>query len=357
MVQYQTMLKKVEGSLATSAVGDALGFPGHDLTQGQIMERFNGPLTDFHDAFPDNPYHEGVTAGSITDDTMMTLLFAEAMIDETEPKDARFFGRIFAEWAKKNDIWKISPMFGPTTKASLQMLIDGHDPIKVGTAGSKMVHGASNGSGMRISPIGLVCPGDVERAINLAVHASLPTHGTQTAIAGACAIAAGVAEALRGGANVFSVASACLQGAREGEKIGEEVARVVPAPNTAVRIEMAIEAAIKAQDVFEAGRLITESVGNGLASCEAVPAAVGLFVAAGGDPKATVIAGANIGGDSDTIACMAGAMAGALTGVDMVPQDLYKRVSELNNLNLHKVAEQLVQRQGKIGGGSLDGLK
>ena len=341
------MVKKIEGSLASIAIGDALGFPGHDLTQEEIARRFNGPLTAFHDALPDNPYHEGVTAGSITDDTMMTLLFAEAMLDETTPKDAYFFGRVLAKWAKENNIWKISPMFGPTTKASLQQLIDGADPIKVGTAGTTMIHGSSNGAAMRVAPIGLMCPGDVSRAIQLAVAASQPTHGTQTAIAGACAIAAGVAEALNENATVFSVASACLRGAQEGEKIGEKVGRVVPAPNTRVRIEMAIEAAIKAKDIFEAGRLITDCVGNGLPSCEAAPAAVGIFVAGGGCPENTVIGGANIGGDSDTIANMAGAMAGALTGIDTVPLDLYRSVSEKNNLKLHDLAVRMAQSQSK----------
>lgn len=357
MAQQPAMAKRVEGSLASVVVGDALGFPAHDLTQEQIRLRFGEPLTDFHDALPDNPYHQGVKAGSITDDTMMTLVFAKAMLAETTPKDARFFGRVLAEWAGKNNIWSISPMFGPTTKASLRQLIDGHDPVEVGKAGSSMLHGSSNGAAMRVSPIGLVYPGDTESAVRLAALASLPTHGTQTAIAGACAIAAGVAEALSGEATVFSVASACLKGARKGEEIGKKIGRVIPAPDTGVRIEMAIESAIRAKDIFEAGRLITSSVGNGLPSYEAVPAAVGLFVAAGGDPEATVIAGANIGGDADTIANMAGAMAGALSGVDRVPQALYRRVCERNNLDLQDLAEKLVQRQGKMGAVSLEGLE
>lgn len=353
----KVMLNKVEGALASVVVGDALGFPGHDLTQEQIKSRFNGYLVDFHDAFPDNPYHEGVTAASITDDSTMTILFAEAMVDGENPKDARYFGRVLAEWAKRTDIWQISPMYGPTTKASLKRLIAGEDAIEVGTSGTKMVHGSSNGSAMKISPIGLVFPGDIDNAIRLAVHAALPTHGTQSGIAGACVIAAGVAEALSENATVFSVAAACLEGAREGERIGREVSRVVPAPDMVVRTEMAIEEAIKARDIFEAGRLITASVGNGLPAYEAVPAAVGLFVAAGGDPKATVIGGANIGGDSDTIASMAGAMSGALSGLHKVPADLYKRVCEENDLNVHELAEKLVQFQGKVEVASLETLR
>lgn len=353
----KNMLNKVEGALASVVVGDALGFPGHDLTQEQIESRFGGRLTDFFDAFPDNPYHEGVTAASITDDSEMTIVLAEALVDGVNPKDARYFGRILAEWAKSTDIWEVSPMYGPTTKASLRRLIAGEDPIVVGKSGSKMVHGSSNGSAMKISPCGLVFPGDIDGAIRLAVHVAMPTHGTQSGIAGACVIAAGVAEALREGATVFSVAAACLEGARQGERIGKEVSRVVPAPDTVVRTEMAIEAAIKARDIFEAGRLITATVGNGLPAYEAVPAAVGLFVAAGGNPEATVIAGANIGGDSDTIASMAGAMAGALSGLHKVPADLYKHVCETNNLNIHNLAERLVQFQGKVEVASLDTLR
>ena len=62
--------------------------------------------------------------------------------------------------------------------------------------------------------------------------------------------------------------------AREGECIGREVSRG-SSPDMVVRTEMAIEEAIKAPDIFEAGRLITASVGNGLPAYEAVPAALG----------------------------------------------------------------------------------
>jgi ADP-ribosylglycohydrolase len=47
---------------------------------------------------------------------------------------------------------------------------------------------------------------------------------------------------------------------------------------------------------------------------ESVPAAVGAFAAAGGEPFETVRAAVRLGGDTDTIAAMAGALAGALHG-------------------------------------------
>ncbi len=64
---------------------------------------------------------------------------------------------------------------------------------------------------------------------------------------------------------------------------------------------------------------------------ESVPAAVGIFVAAGGDPLETVVGGTNIGNDTDTIAAMAGSLAGALHGIEAVPADLFATVKAVNS--------------------------
>ena len=45
----------------------------------------------------------------------------------------------------------------------------------------------------------------------------------------------------------------------------------------------------------------------------------------------------------DTIATIAGALAGALRGFDRVPQDLYEQVACVNDLDLDKIAADLVE--------------
>lgn len=65
-----------------------------------------------------------------------------------------------------------------------------------------------------------------------------------------------------------------------------------------------------------------------------VAAALGIFLAAGGDPFLTVVGGANIGDDTDTVACIAGSIAGAMRGFGAVPNDLYAQVLEANDLDL-----------------------
>jgi ADP-ribosylglycohydrolase len=335
--------ERIHGCLAAVAVGDALGYPVHELSQDEIGRRFGGPLRSFHAPVPDNPYHKDMNPGQVTDDTIMTLVVAEAVIEATGLMDARYFGNRFAAWARNTRIWETSPMFGPTTKERFVRLIAGEDPVEVGTSGTKSTDGATNGAAMRIAPAGLVNPGDPENAARLAVQVSLPTHGTQVAISAAAAIAAGVAAALAENADVFSVADAAIHGAREGELQGREVARIVPAPDVSHRIEMGVNAALAPRDIYESCRRITDAVGNGMAAYETVPAAVSLFVAARGDPERAVLGGANIGGDTDTIASIAGGLAGALMGIVGVPQNLYKKVEEVNELDLEGVSERLLK--------------
>ncbi|HEX5689741.1 MAG TPA: ADP-ribosylglycohydrolase family protein, partial [Roseiflexaceae bacterium] len=196
---------------------------------------------------------------------------------------------------------------------------------------------------MRVAPAGLVCPGDIEAAVRLAWITSKPTHDTQIAAASAGAIAAGVAHALLPDADVYSVARACLQGARLGEAIGAREGRKVPGPSIERRIELAIDEALRAADLHEAIVRIEASVGNSVMAVESIPAAVGIFVAAAGDPLEAVVGGTNIGNDTDTIAAIAGSMAGALRGVDAMPRAMLDTIVSANEQDLSALADGLTK--------------
>lgn len=102
---------------------------------------------------------------------------------------------------------------------------------------------------------------------------------------------------------------------------------------------MEIAAASRCLD--QAVQDLADVVGAGLSAAEAVPAAIGLFVAASGDPWTTVVGGANIGDDTDTVACMAGAVAGALRGFSAVPLEKYHDVVTANQVDVDLVAHRL----------------
>jgi ADP-ribosylglycohydrolase len=56
-----------------------------------------------------------------------------------------------------------------------------------------------------------------------------------------------------------------------------------------------------------------------------------------------IFAGVNIGGDTDTIAGIAGGICGALRGVESLNEKLVREVERVNGLNFASVAEKLVK--------------
>ena len=73
---------------------------------------------------------------------------------------------------------------------------------------------------------------------------------------------------------------------------------------------------------------LAETLGVGVAAHEAVPMAIYCFLANANSFTATVEAGVYVGGDTDTIACMAGAIAGARHGAAAIPPDWLRAVRE-----------------------------
>ena len=335
------LYKKILGCLSMVAIGDALGMPCHDMTIDEIQERFGGPVRTFRPPFDDTRVHRNFTAGQITDDTLLTLAVADAYIQNHGSISSELVSRCLWESYRKALAAGNGAMFGPSTRRAMDALAAGGDPVKSGLEEKNPMSGASNGAAMKIAPAGLMHPGDPDGAVQDAVMISLPSHGTQTAIAAAGAIAAGIARALSPGADVYSVVRAALLGARLGEAAGMQRARTVPLPSVAQRMELAIELALRAGDPDAASRLFSNIIGTGLPAYESIPTAVGIFMACEGDPEKCVAAGANVGNDTDTIASMAGALAGALKGSDAVPQDLLREVQTVNDLDLESVAANL----------------
>ena len=82
--------------------------------------------------------------------------------------------------------------------------------------------------------------------------------------------------------------------------------------------------------------------GTSLATQESVPAAFALVTAYGDDPWQALCTAAQLGGDSDTIAAMTGAMLGAACGRSALPDQAIRQVAEVNRLDLDAVARRLL---------------
>ncbi|WP_341358674.1 ADP-ribosylglycohydrolase family protein [Georgenia sp. M64] len=330
---------RIHGSLAMAVIGDALGAPTEQRSIDQIRARFGGRVERFHAPPQDSPFAKGRAAGQFTDDSSQMILLAEALVAGGGTITARAVADMLIEWSGKPEYF---PHFaGPSTRRAIAALKGGADPELVGAQGVETTEGASNGGSMRVAPAGLVWPGDPAAAVEEAATTCRPSHFTSVGVSAAAAVAGAVSVALCDGVTIIDVVRAAVWSAERGAAIGATRGREVAGPSVARRIELAAEIGASASSLDVATRRIADVIGAGLPAAEAVPAAIGLFVAAGGDPWWTVVAGANVGDDTDTVACMAGSIAGALHGIAGVPRDRYAEVQVANGVDLADLARRL----------------
>ncbi|MCL5074346.1 MAG: ADP-ribosylglycohydrolase family protein [Chloroflexi bacterium] len=323
------LLNKAYGCLMGVALGDAMGMPSSLWTPRQIKERF-GRIEGFLPGPADHPIHAGLRAGQVTDDTQQTLCLAKAII-ERGAVVAEAVAAALVQWAIDNRALE-TDLLGPSSKRALSLLLQG---VPCQQAGQ---YGDTNGAAMRISPIGIIHPGDIPGVVADTEIACLPTHGTSLAISGAAAIACAIASCLGGEGSVDGVVAA----SKEGAILGRERGREVPGPAIDKRIDWAVRIARRGSSPGEAYADLYDYIGATVAIAETVPAALGLFVLAEGDPLKTVLYAANMGGDCDTIGAIAGGIAGAFTGVGAFPGEYIELIEEVNNLNLRQLAQQLL---------------
>ncbi|WP_214408351.1 ADP-ribosylglycohydrolase family protein, partial [Pseudonocardia lacus] len=140
---------------------------------------------------------------------------------------------------------------------------------------------------------------------------------------------------------VAGATAAAVAAARSGAAHG----RWVAAADVAARIEWAT-ALVAGTTPDRAAELIETLVGTGLATQESVPAAFAVLAVAGDDPWLTCRLAASLGGDTDTIAAMAGAVAGACHGAAALPAEARAAVAGANDLELDRLAADLLALRG-----------
>jgi ADP-ribosylglycohydrolase len=312
------------------AIGDALGMPTQFMSHEQVVARF-GSLDGFREAPADHPIAAGLPAGSITDDTELALLLADALLDGRGRVDGDDLARRLLAWAERARERGSIDLLSPSSSAAVAALVAGGPLDEVSRFGS------TNGAAMRIAPVGLIMsPDDLGALVDLVVDASEVTHNTGIAIAGAAAVAAAISGGI-GGASVADATALGIKAAEEGQLRGDWA----PGASIARRIAWGTEL-IDADDHERSVRDIIELVGTGLAAQESVPAAFAILALHPDDPWQACLAAASLGGDSDTIAAMTGAIAGACHGMDRWPGDAVRTVREVNDLDLEPIADRLL---------------
>jgi ADP-ribosylglycohydrolase len=190
---------------------------------------------------------------------------------------------------------------------------------------------------MRITPVGIAVPISDPAFTDRVVEASWVTHNTGVALAGAAAVAAAVSAGLAG-ADVAQASAAASQVAGAAAGRGHWVA----AGDVAARIDWARHL-VAGLDPDAAAERIYLLVGTSVATQESVPAAFAVLSVYPDDPWQACLLAASLGGDSDTIAAITGAIAGACHGAGAFPAAAVDTVHEVNDLPLAQLAADLVK--------------
>ena len=328
-----TALNRALGAFYGLALGDALGMPTQSLNRETIKSRF-GQITDLHDAGPLQPIAANMPKGSITDDTEQAILVGELLVEGQGRIEPAILAQRLIEWEAEMQAKGSQDLLGPSTKRAIEMILAGHSPEEAGR------YGTTNGAAMRITPVGIAANvAEPEQFIAAVVQACQVTHNTTLGISSAAAVAA--------------VVSAGINGVDLGEalNLGQHIAQQAEAHGhwvaggrMASRISWARSISVDSDKVLLAD-VLYDVIGTSVASQESVVVSFALAQqVAIGEMSAfdALCMAASLGGDTDTIAAILGAMLGACLGLECWPEQMIETVKAVNHLELEPLVQGLL---------------
>jgi len=303
------------------ATGDAVGKQTENLSREDVLRwypngvhGFEGPLGTPIPRYRGNKKHEWLV-GETTDDTERTLAVANAIIRDgavTHPSVGR-------------ELLKCRKCVHPGIR-SLWEFHESGDPARVAQG-----HDGC-GAAIRVAPVGILYP--PERLTDLvaaAREASIPTHGGILAIAAAAATAAAVCAAVDGLSAVE-----IIDLAQRAAAMAERECTDPPTTSLAEALDAMYRELRKWRALHSAELAATYFPNNPLTI---VPLALTLATITDSAQVAILLA-TNTGGDSDSVASIAGGIAGARYP-DSVHAEWSAAVRTVNGHNLVPVAEAL----------------
>lgn len=288
----QEIRNKFRGSLLGVAVGDAIGasWEGRRMATREetaSIGKISHPLV-------------------YTDDTHMTIGVAESLIERRGFDGAHMAERFTSNYLKEP--WR---GYGPGPPRVFRLISKGEAWDK---AAARIYPGGSfgNGAAMRVAPVGLFCWQDHSRLKELARLTSLITHSHVLGIEGAFLQAKAVAQAV-------------AENPTQPLVTGTFISRLLESTDQDIyRSKIAsFESLLKHPD----DRLeVVRHLGHGIEAFNSVPTAIFSFLVRPDDFAAAVTYAVSLGGDTDTIAAMAGAISGAYRGVDAIPVEWQEKL-------------------------------
>lgn len=295
---------RIAGSLLGLACGDGLGGPfegRRDIDAHRVLA-----------------WAAADRALTYSDDTAMTCVLARHL--------AANQGRIVddelvVEFAQA---WRAEPDrgYGAGPPGIFRVALDGGDWRAVvrhmfGGSGS-----LGNGGAMRVAPVAFT-PWPLPDRVELARQQAAVTHAHPQAIDGAALLCAAIGTVVE------------EPGPIDPSGLLRALAGHVRSAEFRDRIQIVLAVVNRKMQPQQIGR----SLGNDVTALGSVPTALALFLLNPDDPRAAITGAVQAGGDTDTIAAMTGALAGARCGADALPASWLARLE--SGRRFRRLADQL----------------
>lgn len=297
------------GAVLGAAIGDAMGHPTEFMTLDAIRAKWPPAGVTGLELYWERG---GRRFAPYTDDTQMaeavlrSLLWARREQADLE-RAMQHLAQAFVDWAERPQGGHRAP--GNACLAGARALAAGEHWSRAGGATA-----GGCGSVMRAYPFGLVHAHDLARCEAWSVAHSKLTHRDPIALGASAAMAIGVARVVRGEPTRVVLSEMIAAAARYSARTAAMMAEALDDADRGVPPEETLD------------RL------RGWAAHEAIAAAVYLFARSPDDPARAILEGANSPGDSDSLATLAGALAGARGGLGALPEAWVRDVERSEEL-------------------------
>jgi ADP-ribosylglycohydrolase len=308
----KTMFDRFQGCIHGLAIGDALGYPVEFLTLDEIRTSYGrSGITEYG-------YNDlNLSEGTYSDDTQMTLAVADALLASKSDSVDEIMENVSREFLK----WRDSPDNDRAPgNTCMQGLFNLSRTKSWKTSG---LDSLGCGAAMRTAPIGLIYHDNPEKLKEIATASSVITHNNPASIASAIANAYLVSRAIQG--QDPGNLEALIEFTKDLSPVFTQKIRQINqvenySPDTALK-----------------------TLGQGWHGHEAVALALYCLKKNEMDFEKSVIMGANTDGDSDSIASIAGGIAGAYCGYLRIPKRLLRGLE--NRKGLYSTSGKLYNRK------------
>lgn len=320
--------QRASGALFGLACGDALAAPTEFLRVNEILARYP----------PAGPTQLAGKPARVTDDTQMTLAVGEALLLSPLPYTAT---TLEGELRRQFVTWLHDP---ENNRAPGMTCLNACGGLERGLPWQQATIASSKGCGanMRVAPVGLLAVDEGTRAAIAQFQAAL-THGHPTALAATDLTARAIAEL------VADCPPQELPGRLRGYAQQQRLTyhkdwlgplwQVPGASSPEAFISRGWDECLTILDRLDAALLASKreedpclATGEGWIAEEAFATGLLCFLLYPDDPLAALKRAAVTAGDSDSIACLAGAFAGAYHGLAAWPIDWLERIEYADRL-------------------------